>query len=221
MKIYILKLQQGKYYVGKTNKPTKDRVDEHRNGNGTAWTKKYPPLHLIKEIEATDCHRENNETLNYMEQYGIENVRGGIYSKVRLSAAEETTIQQHFRHNNNRCLKCGRTSHFANECYASTHVDRPLSVDRTGRGQEVQGNTFSNSSKIGSSRCGRQNHRSNLCRATTHVNGYEIDDNVRNDGKNSDSRYSRGCSRCGRPNHSSNSCYATKHVNGRMLDYRR
>ena len=47
--IYILKLQAGKYYVGKTTNPS-FRLDKHFNGDGSAWTKKYAPIKLLELI---------------------------------------------------------------------------------------------------------------------------------------------------------------------------
>jgi len=47
--IYILELDQNKYYVGKTNN-VNFRIQDHINRNGSAWTKKYKPLKLIVTI---------------------------------------------------------------------------------------------------------------------------------------------------------------------------
>ena len=47
--IYILQLEQGKYYIGKTNNP-QFRIDSHFNFNGSAWTTKYKPIQIIKII---------------------------------------------------------------------------------------------------------------------------------------------------------------------------
>ena len=50
--IYILKLKNSKYYVGKTQNIEK-RYEQHVNGTGSAWTKKYKPLSIIKRIKST------------------------------------------------------------------------------------------------------------------------------------------------------------------------
>ena len=47
--IYVLKLEGGKYYVGKTNNPN-IRVNNHFNSNGSVWTKKYKPLSVLEVI---------------------------------------------------------------------------------------------------------------------------------------------------------------------------
>ena len=41
--IYVLKLEQGKYYIGKTNN-IKRRYMEHLQGSGASCTAKYKPL---------------------------------------------------------------------------------------------------------------------------------------------------------------------------------
>ena len=46
--IYILRLQGGRYYVGKSDNVL-DRYQQHYNGNGSAWTNKYKPL-IIEKI---------------------------------------------------------------------------------------------------------------------------------------------------------------------------
>jgi hypothetical protein len=123
MRIYVLKLQQGKYYVGRTHKPMKERFEEHQRGTGSAWTRKYPPIRVLYEVPTSDRFRENNESLKCMEQYGIDNVRGGRYSQVTLSNADIKNIEQEIRHSTDRCLRCGRKGHFRNSCYAKTHTD--------------------------------------------------------------------------------------------------
>ena len=45
--IYILQLEQGKYYIGKTNNP-QFRLESHINSNGSEWTKIYKPLKMIE-----------------------------------------------------------------------------------------------------------------------------------------------------------------------------
>ena len=47
--IYILKLQDDKYYIGKTYKHILERYMEHCRGEGSAWTRKYPPICILEE----------------------------------------------------------------------------------------------------------------------------------------------------------------------------
>jgi hypothetical protein len=63
---------------------------------------------------------------------------------------------------NRVCFRCGRNSHFANECFARTHV-RGYDLENPGGGG---GNVCF--------RCGRNSHFANECYARTHVRGYDL-----------------------------------------------
>jgi predicted GIY-YIG superfamily endonuclease len=76
--IYILRLEEGKYYIGKSENPIK-RYEAHLAGTGSSWTKKYPPIELINVIENSSAFDEDKYTKEYMATYGIDNVRGGSY----------------------------------------------------------------------------------------------------------------------------------------------
>jgi cellular nucleic acid-binding protein len=76
--IYILRLESNKYYIGKT-KDLFVRFDAHRNGTASTWTKKYKPLFVERVIERASIFDEDKYTKEYMNKYGIDNVRGGAY----------------------------------------------------------------------------------------------------------------------------------------------
>lgn len=84
MFIYVLKLQQNKYYIGKTTEPN-FRIDTHFNAKGSAWTKKYKPISVSVIIPNCDNYDEDKYTLLYMSKYGIDNVRGGSFVQLKLS----------------------------------------------------------------------------------------------------------------------------------------
>ena len=82
--LYVLKLEQGKYYVGITSKTPEERFKEHMNGFFAAeWTKVYKPIKIIQtaDLRVTTYERaeayENKVTRKYIKSYGIKNVRGG------------------------------------------------------------------------------------------------------------------------------------------------
>ena len=120
--IYILRLSAGKYYIGKTKNVDK-RWEEHISGNGSGWTKKYKPLSLIKSVVSTSHFDEDRYVKEYMEKYGIENVRGGTYSNMVLDANCITVLEKEIRHSKNLCVRCGRDTHFIKDCYATTNSD--------------------------------------------------------------------------------------------------
>ena len=83
--IYVLELNDGKYYVGITTQRNADgRIDQHRHGFYSAqWVKKYGykgtkqvhDLGLTTHAEAEIV--ETRLTFDMMKQYGVDNVRGG------------------------------------------------------------------------------------------------------------------------------------------------
>ena len=82
--LYILKLEDERFYVGITSKTPEIRFQEHLNGVRTAyWTAKHKPIELIHKedlgntTKASAEKRENKMTRACMKKLGINNVRGG------------------------------------------------------------------------------------------------------------------------------------------------
>lgn len=113
--IYVLQLQEGKYYVGATRKPLQRRLDEHQRQGATCaeWTKKYPLIRCIDYYETNDIHEETTKTKNLMNQFGIDNVRGGAYSSMELSKEDRKTLNKEFDHDLGLCLRCKKPGHLA------------------------------------------------------------------------------------------------------------
>ena len=91
--IYVLKLEQDKYYIGKTDNPN-IRLENHFSSNGSEWTKLYKPLKIIEIIPNCDNYDEDKHTIKCMEKYGITNVRGGSFCQIRLGDENINTLKQ-------------------------------------------------------------------------------------------------------------------------------
>ena len=93
--IYVLNLEGGFYYVGRTNDLTK-RFEQHRTGTGkgATWTKIHKVISYDKVIENASPLDEDKITKEYMAKYGIDNVRGGSYVSIELSEFHRTAIQE-------------------------------------------------------------------------------------------------------------------------------
>lgn len=120
--IYILKLENNKYYVGVTNNLDK-RLMDHMNGKGSEWTKKYKMKSLYKLIHDYNAFDEDRYTKEYMNKFGIENVRGGSYSNFYLTPEQRKLLIKELRTANDECFKCGRNTHYSNKCYAKIDVN--------------------------------------------------------------------------------------------------
>ena len=134
--IYILKLGDGKYYIGKT-KNVEKRWAEHITGNGSGWTKRYKPMSLIKTVVSTSFFDEDKYVKEYMSKYGIENVRGGTYSNIDLDANCISVLEKEIRHSKNLCTRCGRNTHFIKDCYAKTDSNDNIIVDNVSKDKAV------------------------------------------------------------------------------------
>lgn len=87
--LYVLRLEDGKFYVGITSKTPEKRMQEHLNGVRVAyWTAKHKPLEIIHAedlglIEKEMAERRENKMVRaLMKQRGINNVRGGDLTSV-------------------------------------------------------------------------------------------------------------------------------------------
>lgn len=85
--LYILKLQNGCYYVGQSANVHK-RIDAHMVSKGSAWTQTHPPVGILETKRTwTDNQKsaeemENRLTVKTMRDYGWRKVRGGWFCNV-------------------------------------------------------------------------------------------------------------------------------------------
>ena len=82
--IYVLALEDGRYYVGKTKDISDIFCKRYRP---SPWIKKFKPVALERVFENVSLgdFEEDKVTKEYMDKYGIDMVRGGSYSQFDLS----------------------------------------------------------------------------------------------------------------------------------------
>ena len=114
--IYVLLLNDNCYYIGKTTKHVDERFNEHVKGS-LAWTTLHAPIKIIETLNTTNPMDEDSVTKKYMLKYGIENVRGGSYTKITLDDWMIQALKHEFSFIDNCCYKCKKPGHFAKECY--------------------------------------------------------------------------------------------------------
>ncbi|AYV76541.1 MAG: putative endonuclease [Terrestrivirus sp.] len=156
--IYVLQLEENKYYIGKTHDP-KFRLETHFDSKGSAWTKKYKPVNIHAVIPDCDDYDEDKYVLKYMSEKGIDNVRGGSFSQIQLNSENESTIKKMINSSDDKCHNCGETGHFMNKCdkIKKTKNIKKVTEDRC-------------------QRCNRTGHNEEKCYAKTYENGDEISD---------------------------------------------
>ena len=113
--IYVLKCKQRKWYVGKTRK-LRGRIVQHFCSNGSAWTRKYPPIKVHDRYRNCTARDEDKYTKDMMDKYGIDNVRGGSYCQIELDEHQRETLRRESNATHDKCHKCGKSGHFAAQC---------------------------------------------------------------------------------------------------------
>ncbi len=92
MVIFILKLQQNKYYVGQTKCLTAT-LNEYRAGSGSSWLSKYKMINCAKTFKSNSNHDQYILTLLMMKRYGIENVRSSCFDNIYLTEHQQRMIK--------------------------------------------------------------------------------------------------------------------------------
>ena len=117
--VYVLRLSGCHFYVGKTDN-LDNRLQAHREGHGSAWTRKYPMLSLDEIFAAPDnASLEQLElftTVEQMKKRGIHRVRGSCFSQPEFSNNDLIFAQRLICTVSNWCFKCGSQRHVQGRC---------------------------------------------------------------------------------------------------------
>jgi hypothetical protein len=161
--IYILRLDGGYYYVGRTS-DLAARYEEHLTGEGSVWTTLHRPVSIERTLPETSPFDEDKTTKELMAQYGIDRVRGGSYCQENLSTTQIAALQVELRTATGGCFNCGKSGHYAKDCPIIT---RSISTETTYRTKPVAAACY---------RCGRTGHLVADCYASKDINGEGIMD---------------------------------------------
>jgi predicted GIY-YIG superfamily endonuclease len=186
--LYILQLEHGKWYVGKTDDVSR-RYSEHKSGKGSEWTKLHSPIKILETRQVKSDSDETNVTKDLMKKYGIDNVRGGAYCQRDLPEFVHKTIELEQKSSSDSCYKCGQKGHFAKNCIEEDE-EYVWECDQCGC-------QFENEHSA--------EYHSKYCRVKQPSTQYP-------------KKQSGNCYRCGRYGHYANQCYAKSTVEGDYLD---
>ena len=120
MYIYLLELDNGKYYVGRTNNIS-NRIEQHKNNIGSEWTKKYKFISLVDSFETTDPYDEDKYVWKDKEKgslvahetgetnyYGLQNVqdRGTMFYGPQAQVYKGQVVGENTRDSDIRVNVC-------------------------------------------------------------------------------------------------------------------
>jgi predicted GIY-YIG superfamily endonuclease len=118
--IYVLQCEDDYFYVGRTiNIP--ERWMTHSIGCGAEWTKLHRPKAIV-DLRNDSRFMETTTTLEYMNRYGIEKVRGAQWSNIMLTQAQKDAI-----------LACFRNEGFGRKEDHPMHNITPMDEDKPSR----------------------------------------------------------------------------------------
>jgi predicted GIY-YIG superfamily endonuclease len=147
--IYVLECEGGKYYIGMTQHRRR-RFRQHFESSGSAWTRKYPPQKILQEYRRVPSRfalgMEAQITAQLMWEYGVNNVRGAMFSQTRLFHQEDidalVPFLGHFngfsyvkvrqvleeslplRLESIQCFRCGKYGHMMADCKSKKLMTR-------------------------------------------------------------------------------------------------
>ena len=123
--VYALQTLSGDaptFYVGKSSNIAK-RLQDHRAGMGVQYLAgvDFAEVPLITEGSTLDLESwERNETLRRMLEFGVDNVRGWMFSSRHLQPDDHRAAFHQICEKFDLCRRCGRNSHFVSDCFAKS-----------------------------------------------------------------------------------------------------
>lgn len=117
MYIYILRLEEDKYYVGlyemSLDPPNMEEILYHINND---WVNTYNPIELLDIVPLSDSFDVNTIMFKLMNEFGIDNVRGGKFCNLSLNEDERYVFAKLVYGMTDKCYQCGHYGHYKHHC---------------------------------------------------------------------------------------------------------
>jgi hypothetical protein len=121
--IYVLRVDNRPkqlFYVGKAD-DIERRIKQHSDGEG-AYCITGEPFTRVEPVtkgSVDDMESwERNEVLTRMHEFGIDNVRGWMYTFKTMPVEQKVSAFDQICEKFDFCRKCGRNSHFIRDCHS-------------------------------------------------------------------------------------------------------
>ena len=92
--LFVIKCQEEKYYLGLAKTFVSIFFKHLENQDNILWMNIYKPIELLHIEHFFDIKMLNDCVIYYMYNYGIENVRGGIYSDLIFNLNQYNEISK-------------------------------------------------------------------------------------------------------------------------------
>jgi ribosomal protein L37E len=211
--VYVLALQHGGLYVGRSNDIDK-RIQQHCEGSGSAWcrhqggvVREVATVHVGSSSDLASW--EMNETVAQMLMHGFENVRGWEFTNcAALTSKECDTIKTIVMGQGNMCRRCGGEGHFATHCHEPIHLWLQDIEKLQALSQTVPAPVQNVIAQAAMAYQSRQPAVGSSAGDTATAETLRESRSV---------RQRVVCTRCGRDSHMASSCFAHKHFTGSEL----
>ena len=129
--LYVIELNSRKFYIG-TTKSTVHELDNYVSylkmhahvKSGIDWIDKYRPLHIYQIVPNATDEELKRFVIQYMDVYGINNVRGWVYTRINLTIKENMIIMREILSSVPFCIECNKNINRLYGCVGCSNKKR-------------------------------------------------------------------------------------------------